>query len=68
MRNILARSSILAILEVCSKAARTFESQSGLYNYENRHSGPAWDTLTQVKASVIVAKLHTQQQRAGQSS
>lgn len=29
MRNIHARSSILGILEVCGKAAHTFESQSG---------------------------------------
>jgi len=59
MRTIPAGSSILGILEGCSKATLVLESQSGLY--ENRHFCHAWTSHTQVKASVILAKLHTYQ-------
>ena len=71
MRTIPAGSSILGMLEGCSKATLVLESQRGLY--ENRHSvmlglprprsRPVW-----FWPSCTHTKLHTQQLRAGQSS
>lgn len=59
MRTIHAGGSILGMLEGCSKATLMLESQSGLC--ENRHFCHAWTSQTQVKASVILARLHTYQ-------
>ena len=59
MRTIPAGSSILGILEGCSKATLVLESQRGLY--ENRHFCHAWTSQTQVKACVILAKLRSYQ-------